>query len=201
MLYYEKKLKRQGFDTIIGIDEVGRGCLAGAVVAAAVCLTSWTFKNKIDDSKRLSSKRRTDAFPEIMQKSIFGLGMIKARTIDRVNILVATKRAMEEALKNLIEKLDKRRRRIGILLDGNLRLSVDYPVVNIIKGDAKSKSIACASILAKVVRDHLMSLYDLRWPEYGFSRHKGYGTVGHRQALCNFGSSVIHRLTFSWNDN
>lgn len=198
MLYYERKLKKKGYDLIIGVDEVGRGPLAGPVVAAAVALKNTRFKNRIDDSKKLSAKAREKAFGEITEKAIFGFGIVNEKIIDRVNILEASRMAMEEGVGALIDKLNpRRRRRIHIIVDGNVRLNVAFPYTNIIKGDSKSKSIACASILAKVTRDRIMSLYDLVYPKYGFLRHKGYPTKAHRRALKRFGPSLIHRMSFN----
>lgn len=197
MLRYERKLKRQGFNLIIGVDEVGRGPLAGPVVAAAVALKINRFKNRIDDSKKLTPQQRENAFPEIVNKAIFGFGVVNEKIIDRLNILVCTQIAMENAIAELTSKLKpKRKTNIHIMVDGLVKLNVGYPVLNIIRGDGKSKSIACASILAKVVRDRMMRVYDKIYPDYGFSRHKGYPTKIHRQALDKFGPCLIHRKTF-----
>lgn len=197
MLYYEKKLKSEGFDIIIGVDEAGRGPLAGPVVAAAVTLKTTRFKNRIDDSKKLTSRQRDEAFLEIEKKALFGLGVVSEKIIDRLNILVATRLAMKEAISILLDKLGQHnRRRLHLLVDGNMDLETELPVTYIVKGDGKSKSIACASIVAKVTRDRLMALYDRKFPQYGFLRHKGYPTLAHRQAIKKFGPSVIHRNTF-----
>jgi ribonuclease HII len=197
LLYYERKLKRQGYDLIVGIDEAGRGPLAGPVVAAAVALMSSRFKNRIDDSKKLTARQREGAFQEIIQKSIFGIGIVNEKIVDRLNILVASRLAMEEAFAAFIDKIDTRDREgICVLVDGTMPIHTNYPCVCIIEGDAKSKSIASASILAKVTRDRIMSLYDRLYPEYGFRRHKGYPTKAHRHALKRFGPSFIHRLSF-----
>jgi len=198
VLYYENKLKKKGYNLIIGVDEVGRGPLAGPVAAAAVTLKTVYFKNRIDDSKKLSSSQREHAFGEIIHKSVFGIGIINERVIDRLNIAVATRMAMEQAISGLIAKLKPDYRpRIHILVDGNIKLDIDLPFTGIIKGDSKSKSIACASILAKVIRDRIMSLYDKIYPQYGFLKHKGYPTKEHRTALKKFGPSLIHRTSFS----
>ncbi|MFH1888667.1 MAG: ribonuclease HII [Candidatus Omnitrophota bacterium] len=197
MLYYERKLKKIGYNIIIGVDEAGRGPLAGPVTAAAVALKRTRFKNRIDDSKKLSPSQRERAFSEIIDKCLFGVGIINEDVIDRMNILVATRMAMEEAVLSLIEKLRPiRKRHIHILVDGNVKLNTGLPFTNIIKGDSKSKSIACASILAKVTRDRIMSLCDKKYPQYGFSKHKGYPTREHRLALKRFGPSLIHRMSF-----
>lgn len=194
--YYEKKFRKAGFEIIIGVDEAGRGPLAGPVVAAAVALKEDKFTSRIDDSKKLTHLQRDKAFPEIIKKSIFGLGIVDEKTIDRVNILQATILAMELALAELLNKLKKKNIKARILVDGNVRLYAKYPVTNIIKGDGKSKSIAAASILAKVYRDSLMSLYDRAYPGYGFLEHKGYPTLAHREALLRLGPSRIHRKSF-----
>lgn len=197
MFYYERKLKAKGYNFIIGVDEAGRGPLAGPVVAAAVVLKTTRFKNRIDDSKKLTPKQRAKAFLEIIDKSVFGIGIINEKIVDRLNILVATRIAMEQAIEDALVKTNNiKKRRIHILVDGNVKLQTKLPVTNIIKGDAKSKSIASASILAKVTRDRIMSLYDKIYPQYGFSQHKGYGTRLHRAKLNKFGLSLIHRTTF-----
>ena len=193
----ERRFKRLDFDAVIGVDEAGRGPLAGPVVAGAVYLKATNFKNRIDDSKKLSKRQREDAFLEIIQKSIFALTIVDEKIIDSLNILVATRLCMQRAIFLLLRKLENKK--ICILVDGNIRLRIlDYPVFNIIKGDAKSKTIASASILAKVSRDRIMSLYDKVWPQYGFLKHKGYPTTFHREALKQFGPCPIHRLTFSY---
>lgn len=197
MLYYERKFKKKGYHLIIGVDEAGRGPLAGPVVAAAVALKTFRFKNRIDDSKKLTPLAREKAFLEIINKSIFGIGIINEKIIDSINILEATRLAMEVAVGALIKKLKSQKKKsIHILIDGNINLDIGHSFTAIIKGDAKSKSIASASILAKVTRDRIMSLYDRVYPGYGFLRHKGYPTKMHRQALSRCGSSLIHRMSF-----
>jgi len=197
VLYYERKLRKKGFDLIIGVDEAGRGPLAGPVVAAAVALNTYRFKNRIDDSKKLTSLSREKAFSEIIDKSVFGIGITNEKIIDRVNILVATCMAMEQAIASLIDKLSPAEvKRTHIIVDGNLTLDVTLPYTCIINGDSRSKSIACASILAKVTRDRIMKLYDRIYPQYGFIRHKGYPTKMHRAVLKRLGPSLIHRKSF-----
>jgi len=197
VLYYERKLKRKGYSAIVGVDEVGRGPLAGPVVAAAVMLKSLSFKNRIDDSKKLTARQREMAFREIIAKSIFGVGVVNEKIIDSLDILIATRMAMEQSIATLAGKLENLpKEKIHVLIDGNVRLDVGFACTNIIKGDSKSISIACASILAKVIRDHIMSLYDRLFPHYGFFQHKGYPTRIHRDALKRFGPSVIHRVSF-----
>lgn len=196
-LYYERKLIRNGCDIVIGVDEAGRGPLAGPVVAAAVVLRKCKFANRIDDSKKLTARQRQEAYFEIIGNAVYGVGVINEKVIDRVNILEATKLAMQQAVYMLMRRLgDHTGLNVHIIVDGNARFEAGYPCTPIVKGDSKSKSIACASIVAKVIRDRIMSRYDSLFPQYGFSRHKGYPTESHRQALKKFGPSAIHRLTF-----
>jgi ribonuclease HII len=198
VLYYERKLKKEGFDLIIGVDEAGRGPLAGPVVAAAVALKKTRFKNRIDDSKKLTSRARERAFLEILDKSVSGVGIVNEKIIDRLNILEATRIAMEQAIAGLMDKIGEiKPRRTHVIVDGKVKLDIGLPYANIIKGDGRSKSIASASILAKVTRDRIMSLYDKVYPQYGFSRHKGYPTKAHKSAIRKFGPSLIHRNSFS----
>jgi len=198
LLYYERNFKKKGYRLIIGVDEAGRGPLAGPVVAAAVALKTARFKNRIDDSKKLTPSAREKAFLEIIHKSVFGIGIINEKIIDSINILEATRLAMEVAISALIKKIKSQKKKfIHILVDGNVKLNIDFSYTNIIRGDAKSKSIASASILAKVTRDRIMSIYDRIYPEYGFLQHKGYPTKIHRQALKRLGPSLIHRMSFS----
>jgi ribonuclease HII len=197
MLYYERKFKRKGYNFIIGVDEVGRGPLAGPVVAAATCLKNTRFKNRIDDSKKLTARQREKAFLEITDKSVFGVGIVNEVIVDRLNILVATQLAMEQAIFKLVNRLKhKRKQKMHVLVDGNVKLRTGLSFTNIIKGDSRSKSIACASILAKVIRDRIMFLYDKVYPQYGFLRHKGYPTRAHKLAIKKFGPSLIHRKSF-----
>lgn len=197
LLCYERKLKRAGCNLVIGVDEAGRGPLAGPVVAAAVALKTTSFKNRIDDSKKLSFNFRQKAFEEITKKSIFGISVISEKIIDRINILQATRLAMREAVSSLtrqITGLDSLN--IHVIVDGRMSLELNWPCTDIIRGDGKSKSIAAASILAKVTRDRIMSEYDAIYPEYGFKQHKGYPTESHREILNRIGPSQIHRKSF-----
>ncbi|MCX5700744.1 MAG: ribonuclease HII [Candidatus Omnitrophica bacterium] len=199
LLFFERKLKKKGFDLIIGVDEAGRGPLAGPVVAAAVALKSSNFVNRIDDSKKLTPKLREKALLEINAKSISGISIVSHKVIDRINILEATKLAMRSAVLSLIKKIkDLESLRIHVIVDGNFIPDLGLPCTAIIKGDAKSMSIACASILAKVTRDRIMEDFDSIYPQYGFAKHKGYPTKAHREVLRRIGPSVIHRKSFHY---
>jgi ribonuclease HII len=197
VLRYERKLKRRGFDLVIGVDEAGRGPLAGPVVAAAVLLKGFYFNNRIDDSKKLSPARRRDAFFEIKNKSLYAIAVVNHKQIDRINILQATISAMQKAVSRLSSQLSPAQlKRAFIIIDGNMRLKLGLPYQSIVKGDARSLSIAASSILAKVHRDALMEKYHRVYPEYGFDKHKGYPTAEHRQILKRIGPSAIHRKSF-----
>jgi ribonuclease HII len=203
--YFDRGYRNKGFDIIIGVDEAGRGPLAGPVVAAAVLLKyKARFKNKIDDSKKLTAQQREAAFLELMYKSYFDIGIIDEKAIDSSNILIATRLAMEKAVACLLAGLVRRgicrqSRKTCILVDGGVKLDIPgFSVFTVVKGDAKSRSIGAASIVAKVKRDRIMASYDKVWPQYGFSRHKGYPTLMHRRRLAEFGPCPIHRLTFAY---
>jgi len=197
LLYYERKLKKKGINFIIGVDEAGRGPLAGPVVAAAVVLKKQSFKSCINDSKKLTPLQRDKAFSEIIKSSIFGISIIDEKIIDRINILEATRLSMQRAVKSLTKKI-KSPGRIHAIVDGNMSLDLDCPYSSIVKGDSKSLTIAAASILAKVTRDRMMLEYDKIYPEYGFAKHKGYPTKAHRNILKDIGPSLIHRKSFSY---
>jgi ribonuclease HII len=197
VLRYERKLKKQGFDLVIGVDEAGRGPLAGPVVAAAVLLKSFQFDNRIDDSKKLSASRRKLAFFEIKNKSLYAIASVDHQRIDRINILQATKLAMRKAISCLLKKIKPEELgRIFVIIDGNMRFELGIPYQSIIGGDGKSLSIAASSILAKVNRDSLMEKFHKVYPEYGFNQHKGYPTLKHRMILRKIGPSAIHRKSF-----
>ena len=145
-VYFERKFQKKDKCLVVGIDEAGRGPLAGPVVAAAVHLKTFKFKNRIDDSKKLTPAQREKAFFEIAEKSAFGIGVVNEKVIDRVNILVATELAMEQAVEGLLEKFPSyQRQSVQLLVDGTVKLNLGLPYLNIIKGDARSKSIAAAS--------------------------------------------------------
>lgn len=176
---------------ICGIDEAGRGPLAGPVAAGAVILPRECEILYLNDSKKLSEKRREELFLEIKEKAIsYAVGLSNAQRIDEINILQATYEAMHKAISQLSVVPDV------LLNDAVIIPGISIPQVKIIKGDAKSVSIAAASILAKVTRDHIMMDYDAQYPEYGFAKHKGYGTEAHIEALKKHGPCPIHRKTF-----
>lgn len=186
---YERKYSTYTY--ICGIDEVGRGPLAGPVVAGAVILPKDTDILYINDSKKLSEKKREELYEIIMEKAVaIGIGYASPERIDEINILQATYEAMREAIQKLAVVPD-------ILLNDAVTIpKVDIPQVPIIKGDAKSISIGAASIIAKVTRDRMMVEYDRIMPEYGFASNKGYGSAAHIEALKKYGPTPIHRKTF-----
>lgn len=190
MKEYERKYASCGF--ICGIDEAGRGPLAGPVVAAACILPTDCEILYLNDSKKLTEKRREELFVEIQEKAVsFGVGIVSPAVIDEINILQATYEAMRQAVEKLSVRPDV------FLNDAVVIPGIDESrQVKIIKGDAKSASIAAASILAKVTRDHMMEEYDRLYPEYGFAKHKGYGTKAHLDAVREHGMCPIHRRSF-----
>ena len=190
MLRYEKELYKAGYQAIAGIDEVGRGPLAGPVVAAAVILPLGCKIKGLNDSKKIPKKKHQEIYQAVMDKALaVGVGQIDNDIIDQVNIYEATKLAMKEALSKLSLKPDY------LLIDA-MKLDVEIPQESIIKGDANSLSIAAASIVAKITRDKLMADYDKEFPRYGFAKNAGYGTKSHLQGLERNGVTPIHRKTF-----
>ena len=188
---YEKRAGEQGFSAVCGIDEAGRGPLAGPVCAAAVILPPDCDIPGLNDSKKLSEKKREALFPVIQEKALaFGIGWATAEEIDRVNILQATFLAMARAVEALPAPADY------ALVDGNRMPPLPIPGETIVKGDATSASIAAASILAKVSRDRLLRQLDEAHPEYGFAKHKGYGTKAHYEAIRKYGLLPEHRRSF-----
>jgi len=200
LLYYEKQAKKKGYKFIIGVDEVGRGTLAGPVVASAVILKSYKFNNTIRDSKKMTSFQRERAFNEILKKAYIGIGVMNETVIDYFNILNATKFAMEQSISHLQVRCKNRpmnRDKTIVLVDGNVQLDIDFRYKNIINGDSRSLSVACASIVAKVIRDRMMLIYSKVYPNYKFDTHKGYGTKRHIAFINQFGPCPIHRKTFA----
>lgn len=189
-LEYEQKFYEEGLFLIAGCDEAGRGPLAGPVVCAAVILPKDYLNPMIDDSKKLTEKKREALFEIIKQDALaYDIQVIDVKTIDDINIYQASKLGMERALANLKIKPE------AVLSDA-MQLNISQPYIPLIKGDAKSQNIAAASILAKVHRDHLMKEYDAIYPGYGFAKNKGYGTKEHCLALEKLGITPIHRRTY-----
>lgn len=194
---YERQLAAEGYSLIAGVDEAGRGPLAGPVAAACVIFKSeGPFVKGADDSKKLSEKRREALFEEIKEKSFaYGISLVDNHRIDEINILQATYQAMRNALEEAIKMADNKMP--GMLLVDHVHIpQVEIPQISITHGDAQSVSIASASILAKVSRDRLMKQFDEDFPQYGFAKHKGYGTKAHYEAIAQYGPSEIHRMTF-----
>ena len=190
MSRYEKELYKADYQAIAGIDEVGRGPLAGPVVAAAVILPPECKIKGLNDSKKIPKKKHQEIYQAVLDKALaVGVGLMNNEIIDQVNIYEATKLAMKEALSKLSLKPDY------LLIDA-MKLDVDIPQESIIKGDANSLSIAAASIVAKVTRDKLMADYDKKFPGYDFAKNAGYGTRSHLQGLERSGVTPIHRKTF-----
>lgn len=191
MIRFESALWRRGLVRVAGVDEAGRGPLAGPVVAAAVILPVRCSLEGIKDSKVLTPAQRDDAFDRILSRAAaVGTGIVDHATIDRINVLQATFCAMREAIRTLSLPPDY------LLVDGNRFFDVGIPYTTIVHGDALSLSVAAASIVAKVTRDRLMVRYDSEFPGYGFARHKGYPTRAHREAIRQLGFCAIHRRSF-----
>ena len=187
----ENRHFEKGILTICGVDEAGRGPLAGPVCAAAVILPPNLEIQGLTDSKKLSDKRRRDLYPVIMEQAVaYGIGFASHEEIDEINILQATFLAMERAMAQLQVRPDL------ALIDGNRQKAVGLPVETVVKGDSLSASIAAASVLAKVTRDDVMIELAQQYPGYGFEIHKGYGTKAHYEALAKLGPSPVHRMTF-----
>lgn len=189
--YYEDLARKNGYKWIAGVDEAGRGPLAGPVVAAAVIIPEGIILKGIKDSKKMTEKAREKAFEEISKIALaVSVGVVSHKSIDQINILNATLAAMKQAVLALDPIPDH------ILVDGIHKIPVAIPQKCIIKGDQICRSISAASIIAKVYRDRIMYSYHNLFPEYGFLRHKGYGTAKHRSIIKHLGPSPIHRLTF-----
>ena len=187
----ENSIYAEGYQMICGVDEAGRGPLAGPVCAAAVILPKDLVLPGLNDSKKLTDRKRRELFPIIKERAIaYGIGLASHEEIDEINILQATYLAMERAIAQLEGKAD------FALIDGNRAKDFGLPVRTVIKGDSLSASIAAASVLAKVTRDDIMLEMAEKYPEYGFEVHKGYGTKAHYEALRAHGHSEIHRMTF-----
>ncbi len=208
----EKKLWKKGYKCVVGLDEAGRGPLAGPVVAGAVCVSSSSYKfiklKGINDSKKLSEKQREFFYEKLTNdKNIqWGIGIVSEKIIDKINILEATKLAMQKAVEVCLKSRDREitDTAVFLLIDGNFKIYTrrlprgfcEPKQKSIIKGDQKVFSIAAASIIAKVTRDRIMQKMHKKYPQYGFNLHKGYGTVLHIKNLKMFGGCAIHRKTF-----
>ncbi len=187
----EDEFYAKGYQVICGVDEAGRGPLAGPVCAAAVILPTHLELPGLNDSKKLTDKKRRELFPLIKEQAVaYGIGLASHQEIDEINILQATYLAMERALEQLHGKADL------ALIDGNRAKDFGIPVQTVVHGDSLSANIAAASILAKVTRDDLMLEMAKEYPEYGFDVHKGYGTKAHYEALRTYGHCPIHRMSF-----
>lgn len=192
MAFYESRLRSLGYSLIAGVDEAGRGPLAGPVVAAACILPADSFFPGLNDSKKISSQKREALFEQLINHPyvLYGLGIVSSERIDAINILQATFEAMQHSVKALSQAPDY------LLIDGNQLPQLSCPSQAIIRGDSLSISIAAASVIAKVTRDRIMKEASLKWPEYGFAKHMGYGTKGHLGAIDRFGLCPIHRKSF-----
>lgn len=202
-LQREIELRAQGFSNIIGVDEAGRGPLAGPVVAAAIALPpnfDAALFPTLTDSKQVKESERESLFARLTTLYVYGVGIVDAKTVDEINIRQASWRAMQLAVENLQSKSAASTRGASsdfVLIDGLPYGAGPFPYEAIIKGDAKSLSIAAASVIAKVTRDALMREYSQQFPGYGFERHKGYGSPQHLQTLHEFGVCSLHRKTFA----
>lgn len=190
-LKYENEALEKGYTNICGVDEAGRGPLAGPVCAAAVILPKGHIIEGVNDSKKLTEKKREKLFDVIIDECVsYSIAFATVEEIEELNILNATMLAMQRAVEGLDVKADY------AMIDGNRLPSLNIPAECIVKGDANSMSIAAASILAKVARDRLCLKYDELYPEYGFAKHKGYGTKLHREMILKYGPCEIHRKSF-----
>jgi len=197
----EKKFKRKGYVHIIGVDEAGRGPLAGPVVGGAVIFLNVNANNPklgINDSKKMTSRQREKVYDFFKKNSSieWGIGIVSEKIIDKINILEATKLAMIKAVRNLEEKLKTSDKKKILIIDGNIKLDINLLQKSIIKADQNIFSCALASIFAKVTRDKIMQKYHKKYPEYGFDKHKGYGTAHHFRMIKKYGACRIHRQSF-----
>ena len=191
-LYFEAMARRQGYRAVAGIDEAGRGPLAGPVVAAAVILPETFDLPGLNDSKLISEKKRNQLYPLIHKQALaVGIGVGRVSEVDQINILQATLKGMSRAVGRLSLQPD------FLLVDGITPIPIAIEQKTLKKGDSRSLSIAAASVIAKVVRDRIMVAYDRLFPEYGFAAHKGYGSQRHRDAISKYGPCICHRRTFA----
>lgn len=196
MLEIEKDIWNKGYNYIACIDEVGRGCLAGDVVACAIIMPKGVLIEGVNDSKKLTAKKRESLYGKILETSVaVGIGQVDPVTIDRINIKESTRLAMKKAILNLKDKQGNKVLPDYLLIDAE-EVYIDIPQSSIIKGDEKSHGIACASIIAKVYRDNICKTWGQEYNGYAIEKNKGYGTKEHREAIKTIGPSPIHRLTF-----
>lgn len=191
LLKYEKELKKEGYKHIGGTDEAGRGPLYGPVVAVCVALPEHFELEGLNDSKKLTEKKREKFYDYLINHVPYGIGIVDAKRIDEINIYEASREAMKIAIKNLREKVD-----LDVVITDAMPIDLDIKVIPIIKGDAKSLTIAAASVIAKVTRDHMLYEVDKTHPEYGFKNHKGYPTKAHLEAINKYGLIDGYRLTY-----
>lgn len=196
MLKIENSLYEEGYQYVACVDEVGRGCLFGDVVACAIIMEKGIRIEGVNDSKRLTPKKREDLYEKILEKSIaYGIGRVDNRKIDKINIKASTRLAMKYAVENLKDKLENKLLPDFLMIDAE-SIDLDIQQKSINKGDSLSHGIACASIVAKVYRDRLCQHWDRDYPGYGIAKHKGYGTKAHIEAIKELGPSELHRNTF-----
>ena len=196
MLEIEKSLYDKNYELIAGIDEVGRGCLAGDVVACAIIMPKNLIIEGVKDSKKLTEKKRNELYGEILENAIAcGIGRVDAKTIDRINIKESSRVAMKFAVENIRDRDNNNITPDFLLVDAEV-IDLNINQESVIKGDDKSHTIACASIIAKVYRDNLCQDWDKEYPGYNIKQHKGYGTKEHRENIKNIGPSKIHRISF-----
>ena len=202
MIQEEKRLWKKGYEYVVGIDEAGRGPLAGPVVSGAVLILEKDFKKvkkikSVKDSKKLSEKKREEVYPNLVNNSKlkWGIGIVSEKIIDKINILEATKLSMIKAVKDLEKKNNIKVD--FLILDGKMKINLDINQESIVKGDDKVFSVSAASIIAKVTRDRLMIKYDQKYPVYNFKKHKGYGTKEHLINIKKNGICKIHRKSFA----
>ncbi|SHH27850.1 RNase HII [Caloranaerobacter azorensis DSM 13643] len=196
MLTFERELWEKGYEYIACVDEVGRGCLAGDVVACAIIMPKDLIIEGVNDSKKLSAKKREKLYDIILDKAIaFGIGEVDSKTIDKINIKKSAQLAMKKAVMSLRDKNNNIIRPDFILIDAE-KIDVDIPQMSIVKGDSRCHGIAAASIVAKVYRDRKCIEWAKKYRGYGLEQHKGYATKKHREAIKELGPSPIHRLSF-----
>jgi ribonuclease HII len=196
VLEFENRLHQEGYELIAGVDEVGRGCLLGDVIACALIMPKGLVIEGVKDSKKLSQKKREELYDVILNHALaIGIGQVSPDLIDEINIKASARLAMKRAIENLRDRKGKILAPDYILIDAE-EIDLSLPQESIIKGDELSHTIACASIIAKVYRDNLCLKWDEEYPGYNIRKHKGYGTKEHREKILSLGPSPIHRRTF-----